>query len=110
MRLTGSGILQIIPRKSPSGAWTSARIESTASYTPAPNKVTRFSALLRFGDAPQAQQQGIWPAFWMLGQSSRSSGVPWPECVGSWILWSGLMARRRGMARRIVDRGMCRAG
>ncbi|KAK3904042.1 concanavalin A-like lectin/glucanase domain-containing protein [Staphylotrichum tortipilum] len=79
LRLSGSGTLQIIPRKSPSGAWTSARIESVASYTPAPNKVTRFSSLLRFGDAPQEQQQGIWPAFWMLGESSRH-GTPWPEC------------------------------
>lgn len=79
LRHSGNGTLQIIPLKSDAGQWTSGRIESTASYTPEDGKVARFQSLLRFGDAPKDQQQGIWPAFWMLGESSRK-GTPWPEC------------------------------
>ncbi|KAK4148559.1 concanavalin A-like lectin/glucanase domain-containing protein [Chaetomidium leptoderma] len=79
LQLSGNGTLQIIPRKSASGQWTSGRIESTATYTPEDGKVTRFQAALRFGDGPKSEQQGIWPAFWMLGESSRQ-GTPWPEC------------------------------
>lgn len=41
---------------------------------------TRFEAELRFGDAPADQKQGIWPAFWTLGESGRQETVPWPEC------------------------------
>ncbi|KAL2257095.1 hypothetical protein VTK26DRAFT_673 [Humicola hyalothermophila] len=79
LRLSGEGTLQIIPRRSPSGEWTSGRIESKFSYTPSDKEVTVFQAELRFGDSPRSQQQGIWPAFWTLGESHRH-GVPWPEC------------------------------
>lgn len=79
IQLSGNGTLLIIPRKSASGQWTSGRLESTASYTPAEGKVTRFESMLRFGDSPKDKQKGIWPAFWMLGESSRQ-GTPWPEC------------------------------
>ncbi len=79
MQISPNNTLQIIPRKSASGQWTSARIESKASYTPQDGKKTRFQAQLRFGDTPREKQKGVWPAFWMLGESSRQ-GTPWPEC------------------------------
>ena len=79
LQISGNGALQIIPRKSASGQWTSARIESKAAYTAEAGKTTRFQALLRFGDTLREKQQGVWPAFWMLGESSRQ-GMPWPEC------------------------------
>ncbi|KAK4246829.1 glycoside hydrolase [Corynascus novoguineensis] len=80
MHLSGEGTLLIIPLKSDDGQWTSARIESKETFTPEDGMVTRFQAEIRFGDSPQDKQQGIWPAFWMLGQSSRDKGIPWPEC------------------------------
>ncbi|KAG7286794.1 hypothetical protein NEMBOFW57_009110 [Staphylotrichum longicolle] len=67
------------PAQEPSGAWTSARIESKATFTPAAGKVTLFEAALRFGDHPQSQKQGIWPAFWLLGDAIHR-GTPWPLC------------------------------
>ncbi|KAK3302878.1 concanavalin A-like lectin/glucanase domain-containing protein [Chaetomium strumarium] len=79
LQLSGKGTVLVIPRKSADGKWTSGRIESKASFTPEDKKVTRFESVLRFGDAPKEKSQGIWPAFWMLGESSRQ-GVPWPEC------------------------------
>ncbi|KAH6651041.1 concanavalin A-like lectin/glucanase domain-containing protein [Chaetomium tenue] len=79
MHHSGNGTLLVIPLRSDSGQWTSGRIESTATYTPQDKKTTRFQSHLRFGDSPQDKQQGIWPAFWTLGGSSRE-GVPWPEC------------------------------
>ncbi|AEO60389.1 glycoside hydrolase family 16 protein [Thermothelomyces thermophilus ATCC 42464] len=77
--LSGNGTLLIIPLKSETGQWTSARLGSKQSFTPEDGKTTRYQSELRFGDSPQDKQQGIWPAFWMLGQSSRE-GTPWPEC------------------------------
>lgn len=71
--------MQIIPRKSASGKWTSARLESKGTFTPTDGKVTRVESTLRFGDAPADQKQGIWPAFWMLGDSMRH-GTSWPQC------------------------------
>jgi beta-glucanase (GH16 family) len=38
-----------------------------------------FEAVIRFGDNAQSNKQGIWPAFWLLGDSIRH-GVPWPQC------------------------------
>ncbi|KAI1763387.1 glycoside hydrolase family 16 protein [Hypoxylon sp. FL1150] len=79
LQLSGGATVQIVPRKDSSGAWTSARIESTYTFTPTAGTVTMAEALLRFGDNPIANKQGLWPAFWLLGASIRS-GVSWPEC------------------------------
>lgn len=68
-----------MPRKSRSGRWTSARIESKATFTPRPGKLTMFEAAIRFGDHPQEAKQGIWPAFWLLGDSIHH-GTHWPLC------------------------------
>jgi len=36
-------------------------------------------ASIRLGDNAQGNKQGIWPAFWMLGESIHH-GTPWPQC------------------------------
>lgn len=78
VRSSGSGTLYIIPQKDAKGAWTSARIESKFTFTPTAGKVTRVEASLRlYGSA--ATKQGIWPAFWLLGDSNRH-GTVWPAC------------------------------
>ncbi|KAK4151277.1 glycoside hydrolase [Chaetomidium leptoderma] len=79
LQISGGGTVQLVPLKSPSGKWTSARIETKATFTPAPQKLTMFEAAIRFGDSPASQKQGIWPAFWMLGDAIHH-GTPWPLC------------------------------
>jgi beta-glucanase (GH16 family) len=79
LQISGGGTVQIVPRKSPSGQWTSARIESKATFTPAAGKVTMFEAAIRFGTNPASQKQGIWPAFWLLGDAIHH-GTAWPLC------------------------------
>lgn len=68
-----------MPRKSSSGQWTSGRIESRGTFMPQPGKVTQVEAALRVGNNPQANKQGMWPAFWVLGDSFRH-GTSWPQC------------------------------
>ncbi|KAK3332740.1 glycoside hydrolase family 16 protein [Cercophora scortea] len=79
IQISGGGTIQIVPRKNPSGSWFSGRIESKASFTPIAGKVTMMEATLRFGDGNPATKQGIWPAFWMLGEAIHH-GTPWPQC------------------------------
>lgn len=78
LQLSGGGTVQIIPRKS-GGTWTSGRIESKASFTPQANKLTIFEGVIRLGDGPSSEKQGMWPAFWLLGESIHH-GTPWPAC------------------------------
>ncbi|KAK0708511.1 glycoside hydrolase family 16 protein [Lasiosphaeris hirsuta] len=79
LQISGGGTVQFVPRKSASGRWTSGRIESKATFTPQAGKVTVMEATIRFGDHPQGNKQGIWPAFWMLGDAIHH-GTPWPQC------------------------------
>ena len=80
IHLSGSGTLQIIPRRDSSvpGGWTSSRIESKYTFTPRAGKITRVEASIRLANAA-GRKQGIWPAFWMLGSSYRH-GTVWPAC------------------------------
>jgi beta-glucanase (GH16 family) len=78
LQLSGGETLQLVPwRDASTGQWTSGRVESKETFTPSPGKVTRFAAGLRVGD--NAQKQGMWPAFWMLGDAMRH-GTEWPMC------------------------------
>ncbi|KAK2052072.1 family 16 glycosyl hydrolase [Colletotrichum caudatum] len=79
LQTSGGGTVQIIPQKDASGRWTSGRIESTYTFTPAAGRVTLAEGLIRFGDTPVANKKGIWPAFWILGDALRR-GVSWPRC------------------------------
>ncbi|KAJ6440591.1 endo-1,3(4)-beta-glucanase [Purpureocillium lavendulum] len=79
VQLSGGATLQIVPWRSSSAknGWTSARLESWYTFTPAGGKVTRAEAQIRFGNNSIGNKQGIWPAFWMLGDSLRH-GTGWP--------------------------------
>lgn len=77
LQISGGETIQFVPRRSPSGHWTSGRIESKASWMPQPGKQMRIQAMFRMG--VNANKQGIWPAFWMLGDAVRH-GTQWPLC------------------------------
>ncbi|KAK4225948.1 concanavalin A-like lectin/glucanase domain-containing protein [Podospora fimiseda] len=78
LQLSGGGTVQIVPRNQ-NGRWTSGRIESTKAFAPKENKITIFESVIRLGDSSQQEKQGLWPAFWLLGESIRY-GTPWPNC------------------------------
>ncbi|KAK1246528.1 hypothetical protein MKX08_000330 [Trichoderma sp. CBMAI-0020] len=78
VQLSGGNTLQIVPWNN-GGSWTSGRLESTYTLTPGAGKVTAVEASIRFGTNAPANQQGMWPAFWMLGNSIRTGGG-WPSC------------------------------
>lgn len=80
--LSGAGALQIQAQRdatAPKG-WTSARIESKYTLIPRDGKVSRVESSLRLAGNPKEHKQGIWPAFWMLGDSYRKKLKEWPEC------------------------------
>ncbi|SCO56912.1 related to endo-1,3-beta-glucanase [Fusarium fujikuroi] len=76
------GSLHIHPWRDPTAAkgWTSGRIESTYTFTPAPGVKTIVQAGISLGFAPNGRKFGIWPAFWLLGDSHRTGGPIWPAC------------------------------
>lgn len=78
LQLSGGATVQIVPQNN-NGQWTSARLESKYVFTPADGHQTIIEAKIRFGNNAPAQKQGIWPAFWLLGDSIRH-GTPWPQC------------------------------
>ncbi|RFU74543.1 glycoside hydrolase family 16 [Trichoderma arundinaceum] len=80
MQLSGGQTLQLVPQQSAvTGEWTSSRIESVQSWVAAPGKAMQVQAALRGGSSTVDQKQGMWPAFWMLGDSQRH-GTAWPLC------------------------------
>ncbi|KFH42632.1 Beta-glucanase-like protein [Hapsidospora chrysogenum ATCC 11550] len=82
IQYSGEGTMQIVPwrdSKAPKG-WTSARIESKFTLTPTDKRITRVEASIRVGGNPPSRKQGIWPAFWMMGDVHRKNKVPWPAC------------------------------
>ncbi|KAJ0383785.1 hypothetical protein COL922a_009730 [Colletotrichum nupharicola] len=81
LQLSGGSTVQIVPWRdaSASNGWTSARIESRYTFTPAAGRLTLAEGYIRFGDNAIANKKGMWPAFWMLGDAIRN-GVGWPRC------------------------------
>ncbi|KAK7433016.1 hypothetical protein QQZ08_000489 [Neonectria magnoliae] len=81
LQRSGGNTLQLVPWRdsSVSTGWTSGRIESRYVFTPTAGRITRAEAVIRFGDNAIANKQGIWPAFWMLGNALRTGGS-WPSC------------------------------
>ncbi|KAI1850398.1 hypothetical protein JX265_002296 [Neoarthrinium moseri] len=77
LQISGGQTIQFIPRKGTTGVWTSGRIETKGSWTPAPGKVMLIQASLLLGNNAQANKQGLWPAFWALGDAMRH-GTEWP--------------------------------
>lgn len=82
LQLSGGSTLQIVPWRDASAAygWTSGRIESVGSWTPAAGAVTRVEAVANLGTDPTSAKQGLWPAFWLLAQSYRTGAASWPDC------------------------------
>ncbi|KAJ6788624.1 hypothetical protein PWT90_10145 [Aphanocladium album] len=78
VQLSGGNTLQLVPWYDGHG-WTSGRVESTYTFTPKRGTVTRVEALIRFGSGDSSRQKGIWPAWWLLGDSIRR-GTGWPGC------------------------------
>ncbi|KAK4125817.1 glycoside hydrolase family 16 protein [Parathielavia appendiculata] len=78
VQTSGGNTLQVVPWKDGS-SWTSGRVESKYTFTPQPGRRTMAEAQIRFGGNDIGTKQGIWPAFWLLGDSIRS-GTPWPAC------------------------------
>lgn len=81
VQCSGGGTLQLVPWRDGSvrNGWTSGRIESRYVFTPAPGRVTMGEAQIRFGTNAVSNKRGIWPAFWILGDSIRH-GTGWPAC------------------------------
>ncbi|KAK2055108.1 family 16 glycosyl hydrolase [Colletotrichum caudatum] len=77
LQISGGETIQLIPRRSANGVWTSARIETKAAWTPQPGGRMRVQSMFRMGES--ANKKGVWPAFWMLGDAVRH-GVEWPLC------------------------------
>ncbi|KAH8674131.1 glycoside hydrolase family 16 protein [Xylariales sp. PMI_506] len=77
VQVSGGETLQLVPWDN--DGWTSGRIESVYTFTPG-SGYTCVEAEIRFGESTQAQKQGIWPAFWLLGESCRTGSVGWPAC------------------------------
>ncbi|KAK0655634.1 concanavalin A-like lectin/glucanase domain-containing protein [Cercophora newfieldiana] len=78
--ITPARTLRITPQRTDWGSWTSSRIETLPRWDfacPAGGKL-RVETSLRFGNAPQESQMGIWPAFWSMGSDFRGNYTQWP--------------------------------
>jgi len=78
LQLSGGQTVQLVPKRNGDG-WTSASIESKYVFAPDAGRVTIAEALIRFGPGDPGRKRGIWPAFWLLGDSLRHGGS-WPAC------------------------------
>ena len=74
-----NGNLYITPQRDATGAWTSARVESTrANFKPADGGVMHVESRLQMPNVTGAEAKGYWPAFWMLGSPYRQNRWSWP--------------------------------
>lgn len=82
VQLSGGSTLQLVPwaNSATEYGWTSGRIESVDSWTPANGVITRVEAIIDFGTDPTSEKQGLWPAFWLLPESFRTGALTWPTC------------------------------
>ena len=80
--IDGNGHLVIQPRNV-DGTWISARLNTSGGQT------FQYGILEARIELPDTTNQGIWPAFWALG-NNINSGVPWPVAGEADILedWS----------------------
>ncbi len=65
-----AGILHIVARKSSAGVYTSARMKSQGLFS---FQYGRAEARMKLPEG-----QGMWPAFWLLGNNIRT--INWPAC------------------------------
>ncbi|KAL3417339.1 endo-1,3-beta-glucanase [Phlyctema vagabunda] len=77
--ITESNKLRITPRLGRDGSWTSARLETQRTdFAAVEGGKLYVETRIKLGDAPKEVQQGIWPAFWALGESFRGNYTNWP--------------------------------
>ncbi|PNY26560.1 Glucan endo-1,3-beta-glucosidase A1 [Tolypocladium capitatum] len=78
--ITASNTLKITPVRANDGSWTSSRIETTGNWDFACERGhrVRVEARIKLGDDPEAEQSGIWSAFWALGSEYRGNYQNWP--------------------------------
>ncbi|CAG8959885.1 hypothetical protein HYFRA_00013157 [Hymenoscyphus fraxineus] len=76
--ITDRGTFLIEPVKDSAGKWTSCKINTVDSFKAEPGQQIIVQARFKLG-TPGSNLQGIWPAFWSLGQVMRE-GTQWPEC------------------------------
>ncbi|KAL1842341.1 hypothetical protein VTJ49DRAFT_5509 [Mycothermus thermophilus] len=79
VQTSGGGTLQLVPWRDGELGWTSGRVESKYVFVPQPGRRTMAEAAIRFGGNPVHTKQGMWPAFWVLGDAIRH-GTGWPGC------------------------------
>jgi len=73
------GSLKILPKKT-NGQWTSCRLETLSAWAPPQGGSVTYAAKIRLGkQGDGGNMQGVWPAFWTLGESMRH-GTAWPGC------------------------------
>jgi len=84
----GNGHLVIQPRNV-GGTWISARLNTDPAAAGNGPKLFQYGILEASIKLPDMNPQGIWPAFWALGNNSNA-GVVWPTCGETDILedWS----------------------
>ncbi|CAM6093119.1 unnamed protein product [Calypogeia fissa] len=87
--VTPDQTLAITPVLGPDGTWTSGRLESVPEFQCFPGGKLRVQALMKVGDGPESQQQGIWPAFWALGAQFRGNYQNWPM-VSEWDFFEAI--------------------
>lgn len=66
----GGGTLKIIARKTDTGGYTSARLNSKEEFT--------YGKMEIRAKIPEHKGNGIWPALWLLGSNIHTVG--WPAC------------------------------
>jgi beta-glucanase (GH16 family) len=76
-QITSAGTMLITPENN-GGQWTSCRIETLGSFQAAAGSIMVVQSRFKLG-TPGANLQGIWPAFWSLGEAVRH-GTGWPAC------------------------------
>ncbi|KAL2267357.1 hypothetical protein VTJ83DRAFT_4634 [Remersonia thermophila] len=79
VQISGGRTMQLVPWRDETLGWTSGRVESKYVFVPQPGKKTMAEAMIRFGSYPADNKQGMWPAFWLLGDAIRH-GTGWPAC------------------------------
>ncbi|KAH6649171.1 beta-glucanase [Truncatella angustata] len=77
LQISGGETIQFVPRKGATGIWSSGRIETVGAWTPTAGKVMVIQSSILLGDNAAANKQGLWPAFWALGDAMRH-GTDWP--------------------------------
>jgi len=95
----GSGCMVIQPQYI-NGIWTSSRVETVrGDFMCQPGGKMLAEASIMLQNTDPSTQQGIWPAFWAMGQAYRQSGYTgWPG-TGEWDISMLTFSLKSGSGR-----------